>query len=721
MNDYSTPNRNQWTSSSSTHHQAGASISPSNNAPNSAKYTAPTSFNNYTVPNVKWAAPHPHPHTNSGANTPTNPSALTTAFPSFNGGIPPLYPSISAQSSSSIQGHHGPHGQGGVGRTLDKTISASSSTNSLHNLTAGISKLSVAAPGVSAYNPYNFNPYDIPTPSATTPNVGGLHSNGATPTGFKFNNFSYSNIATPTTPLNPNVTKMAYPLHHTAAMNNIYAMHNAMATATATATATLPAATVQLSSHPQQINTKLNSNAAPYQPMPAAPNSTSTSTHIQKQQLEHQKSAERVPYSYPSYAEAANTAKDAKKELTKKDDEDEKEKEEKEKEEEEEIDNQKQTDEAIQKLNPATWPSNPRYAKFYVIKSFGEDDVHKSIKYNLWCSTERGNRKLDEAFNESKRVNAANIVNDNQICDDDEEKDKQKKEIDSRDTVRGCPVYMFFSVNRSGCFCGMAQMISNYYKERHFGSWVQDGKWQGSFIVKWIYVKDIPNKDLKDIQLPNNDSRPVTFSRDTQEIPFAQGIEMLRRFIKYEPKTNILQDFKYYDDRERDIKQKRTQQIILQRMSNDHHPQRLIDNQQPQQQPHQHGSYGYRGRGRGGGRGGYNSQSNGYNQRRRYYSKNERNNDHSNNNGYHHHNHHQNHSNGYDNNSYRHQRDNSYRNHSSNGGNYGNYQILKRNENVNRPNSPNKGSSHSDNGSDNGSNRSRYNNRAHAKNRWVPK
>merc|ERR1719320_1672130 len=80
----------------------------------------------------------------------------------------------------------------------------------------------------------------------------------------------------------------------------------------------------------------------------------------------------------------------------------------------------------------------------------------------------------------------------------------------------------------------MAQMISNYYSDRHFGSWVQDGKWQGSFIVKWIYVKDIPNKDLKDIQLPNNDGRPVPFSRDTQEIPYSQGIEMLQRFIKYE-------------------------------------------------------------------------------------------------------------------------------------------------------------------------------------------
>ena len=33
--------------------------------------------------------------------------------------------------------------------------------------------------------------------------------------------------------------------------------------------------------------------------------------------------------------------------------------------------------------------------------------------------------------------------------------------LDARDMALGCPVYLFFSVN---------------YAERHFGSWVQDGK-----------------------------------------------------------------------------------------------------------------------------------------------------------------------------------------------------------------------------------------------------
>ena len=41
-------------------------------------------------------------------------------------------------------------------------------------------------------------------------------------------------------------------------------------------------------------------------------------------------------------------------------------------------------------------------ARFFVIKSYSEDNVHKSIKYGVWASTPNGNRKLDVAYSESK-------------------------------------------------------------------------------------------------------------------------------------------------------------------------------------------------------------------------------------------------------------------------------------------------------------------------------
>ena len=37
-------------------------------------------------------------------------------------------------------------------------------------------------------------------------------------------------------------------------------------------------------------------------------------------------------------------------------------------------------------------------ARFFVIKSFTEEDVHKSMKYQVWSSTPEGNKRLNEAY-----------------------------------------------------------------------------------------------------------------------------------------------------------------------------------------------------------------------------------------------------------------------------------------------------------------------------------
>jgi hypothetical protein len=36
-----------------------------------------------------------------------------------------------------------------------------------------------------------------------------------------------------------------------------------------------------------------------------------------------------------------------------------------------------------------------------VIKSYTEDDVQKSLKYEIWSSTDPGNKRLDKAFKEN--------------------------------------------------------------------------------------------------------------------------------------------------------------------------------------------------------------------------------------------------------------------------------------------------------------------------------
>ncbi|XP_024959133.1 uncharacterized protein LOC112500081 isoform X2 [Cynara cardunculus var. scolymus] len=174
------------------------------------------------------------------------------------------------------------------------------------------------------------------------------------------------------------------------------------------------------------------------------------------------------------------------------------------------------------------------YAKFYIIKSYSEDDVHKCVKYDVWSSTPNGNKKLDAAFREA------------------EEK--------TRETGCRCPVFLFFSVNGSGQFVGVAEMMGSVEFEKKMDFWQLD-KWSGFFPVKWHIIKDIPNTQLRHIILENNDNRPVTYTRDTQEVGLEQGLEMLEIMKRYLSKTSLLDDLSFYENREKLLKARRTSKV----------------------------------------------------------------------------------------------------------------------------------------------------------------
>ncbi|CAI0375165.1 unnamed protein product [Linum tenue] len=186
--------------------------------------------------------------------------------------------------------------------------------------------------------------------------------------------------------------------------------------------------------------------------------------------------------------------------------------------------------------NAADFETVYESAKFYIIKSYSEDDIHKSIKYNVWSSTPNGNKKLDAAFRDS------------------EEK--------SSESGKKCPVFLFFSVNGSGQFVGLAEMtgLVDFNKDMDF--WQVD-KWSGFFPLKWHIIKDIPNTQLRHIVLENNDNRPVTFSRDTQEIGLKQGLEMLTIFKTYVPKASLFDDLNFYEEREKALHAKKTKPATL--------------------------------------------------------------------------------------------------------------------------------------------------------------
>ena len=159
-------------------------------------------------------------------------------------------------------------------------------------------------------------------------------------------------------------------------------------------------------------------------------------------------------------------------------------------------------------------------SKYFVIKSFSEEDVHKSIKYGVWSSSKNGNLTLTNAYNITLEKNGN--------------------------------VYLFFSCNGSGRFTGICRMKTPCDENKHFEFWTQDNKWPGLFEVEWLFIKDVPFKEFKDIIITMKDGeiKPISNSRDTQEIPFEQAKIMIERISKYQNSNTILEHFEFYDLRQ---------------------------------------------------------------------------------------------------------------------------------------------------------------------------
>lgn len=159
-------------------------------------------------------------------------------------------------------------------------------------------------------------------------------------------------------------------------------------------------------------------------------------------------------------------------------------------------------------------------SQFYIIKSFSEEDVHKSIKYGLWTSTKSGNYTLNNAF----RITSQN----------------------------GGYVYLFFSTNGSGRFEGLARMKSEVNFSETFSYWTQDNKWTGVFQVEWLLIKDTPFKLFRNISIMMKDGqrKPVCNSRDTQEVPFQDAKNMIEIIQNFNNTNTILEHFEYYDIRQ---------------------------------------------------------------------------------------------------------------------------------------------------------------------------
>ena len=186
--------------------------------------------------------------------------------------------------------------------------------------------------------------------------------------------------------------------------------------------------------------------------------------------------------------------------------------------------------------------------KFFVIKSIDESNILCSIKFRIWCSTIKGNQKLQKEYKESGKK---------------------------------YPIILFFSVNGSGKFMGIALMNSDVEYKINFNYWSQNDKWKGFFFVNWICIKDVPNRMFKNIINELNDHKPVISSRDTQEISTSAGVKMLEIFRDYPQERTIFNsqtnEFNYMIPRQNEIT---NYNININNMNNNFRNINFINNKQ---------------------------------------------------------------------------------------------------------------------------------------------
>ncbi|KAJ3293259.1 hypothetical protein HDU79_000554 [Rhizoclosmatium sp. JEL0117] len=224
-------------------------------------------------------------------------------------------------------------------------------------------------------------------------------------------------------------------------------------------------------------------------------------------------------------------------------------------------------------LNPPLTHFEPRHpnARFFIIKSFREDHIYKSIKHSVWSSTEIGNKRLHQAYLLANPLALAPLQQPQSTSDSSKPPRLRASTapVSSKPaTQTGGPIYLFFSVNGSGHFCGLAEMTSPVSPSplKIFSpspspstSSTQSSsslatEYTSLFSVRWIYIRDIPNQMLRHLRVPANEGKAVTNSRDTQEVLGDVGWSMVEIFGRAceggGRGTCLLDDWGWYEGRE---------------------------------------------------------------------------------------------------------------------------------------------------------------------------
>ncbi|AAS51067.1 ACL161Cp [Eremothecium gossypii ATCC 10895] len=157
----------------------------------------------------------------------------------------------------------------------------------------------------------------------------------------------------------------------------------------------------------------------------------------------------------------------------------------------------------------------PEGSRFFVIKSFNLENIKASFKHGVWTSTKRGNKRLSKAY---------------------------------VGLPAGARIFLFFSVNKSGKFCGVAEMKSNILQgDSRNKIWQCEAGHQFNdlFLVEWTCVCDVHNRLLKHFNIMDTEGsfKPVTHARDADEVDIEIGRTILKLFTNTKKnRSSFLED-----------------------------------------------------------------------------------------------------------------------------------------------------------------------------------
>lgn len=138
-----------------------------------------------------------------------------------------------------------------------------------------------------------------------------------------------------------------------------------------------------------------------------------------------------------------------------------------------------------------------RSTRYFVIKCNSAHNLQKSVEHNCWATQAHNELRLNDAFRTAPHV------------------------------------VFIFSLNQSSAFQGYALMKSKFGKSKQKQRDIFDG-WSLLCDIKWQRYYDLEFEEVGHIENPMNEYKPVTHSRDGQEMPNSAGREICLRIDRLE-------------------------------------------------------------------------------------------------------------------------------------------------------------------------------------------